>query len=135
MIEKDELILLVGDADGEIGGCVQVHLKYKPEMYTDGRAEFEMLTVKSSLTKRGFGKVLIKAAEEMGRKDGAKTMVLMVFHPDPDHHLDAHKQFLFAWYKKLGYERTVTPNITDLFPEAESVLAFPCKLAFHEKSI
>ena len=76
-----------------------------------------MLSVKASLAGKGYGKILMKAAEDMAKQDGAKTSMRGVIYPDPEHHLDDHKQFLFTWYTKQGYNRAFTIDHAKIFPE------------------
>ena len=116
MIEKDEVILLVNEQDGSVGGSVNIVLNYKPEKYSDGRAYFGMLVVKDSLRGMGYGKMLVKAVEDRAREHGAQTIMIMIFHPDPNHHEDKQKTFLFEWYAKLKYERSETIFVADLYP-------------------
>ena len=90
MIEKDEIILLINESDEEVGGSVNMVLNYKPEKYTDGRAFFSMLVVKDSLRGKGYGNMLVKAAEDRAREQGAQTMMMAIFHPDPSVQEDKH---------------------------------------------
>jgi len=45
------------------------------------------------------------------------------------------KEFLKAWYGRIGYRRIRTGRMDDAYPEVAPPLATPCDLAVYEKPL
>lgn len=93
LLENNELLLAV---DGEkIIGCVKITL------LNDTHAMFGMLVTSHAYRGSGIGGKLVAAAEQWARNQGCTTMCLELLTPRSWQ--QQHKEFLKAWYGRLGY--------------------------------
>ncbi|TQS44753.1 GNAT family N-acetyltransferase [Cryptosporangium phraense] len=112
--------LLVALAGGEIAGVVRVQL------LDDRTGEFGMLAASRKHRGTGVGRELVAAAEEWARDAGRTTMQLEILVP----HEWAHpsKEFLRAWYGRLGYRHERNEPLELTYPHLAPLLATPCDL-------
>ena len=84
-------LLLVAEEAGQLVGTVQLHLATKPN--GRHRAEVAKLLVHSRAQRRGIGRQLMQAVEELARQHGRSTLVLDTLQGAPSELL----------YQGLGY--------------------------------
>ncbi|MBT9393319.1 GNAT family N-acetyltransferase [Hymenobacter sp. NST-14] len=84
-------LLLVAEEAGQLVGTVQLHLATKPN--GRHRAEVAKLLVHSRAQRRGIGRQLMQAVEELARQHGRRTLVLDTLQGAPSELL----------YQGLGY--------------------------------
>ena len=53
----------------------------------------------------------------------------------PRHWAHPSKEFLKAWYGRLGYRHVRTATIEDGYPHLAPLLATPCDLQVHRKAL
>jgi GNAT superfamily N-acetyltransferase len=89
--------VLVADLDGEVLGFVAVHAIPRFE-HSDRVLRIIALVVNAGVRERGIGRLLMDAAEAVGREVGAAFAEVTAGHHRPEaHHL----------YEELGYDGTV----------------------------
>jgi GNAT superfamily N-acetyltransferase len=89
--------VLVADHDGEILGFVAVHALPRFE-HSDRIVRIMALVVDAGVRERGIGRLLMDAAEDMGRAVGAAFAEVTAGHHRPDAR---------RLYEELGYDGTV----------------------------
>jgi GNAT superfamily N-acetyltransferase len=119
--------LAVASVGGEIVGAVQVHA------ISDATGEFGLLATAPEHRGGGVGRALIDFAEQHCRDQGLRTMQLELLVPRSWRH--PSKEFLDAWYRRLGYRVTRTTSVEDSEPELAPWLATPCHFVIYEKSL
>ncbi len=90
VINKPGNIILKYVDNGEILGCVELHLE-------NGKLYLGMLTVRPHLQGKGIGKELLKAAESEAKNKKCKSIFMTV--------ISVRKE-LIDWYVRHGYEHT-----------------------------
>jgi ribosomal protein S18 acetylase RimI-like enzyme len=90
IINKPGYIILKYVENGEILGCVELHLE-------DRKLYLGMLTVQPHLQGKGIGKDLLKAAEVEARNQKCVSIFMTVI---------SVRQELIDWYLRHGYEHT-----------------------------
>src|SRR5258708_14737711 len=90
-VAQDTCVLLVAREAGQIVGSVQLALATKPN--ARHRAEVQKLFVLSSQRRRGIGRALMQAVEQVARSDGRTLLVLDTRQGDSAEQL----------YRTLGY--------------------------------
>jgi GNAT superfamily N-acetyltransferase len=89
--------VLVADHDGEILGFVAVHALPRFE-HSDRIVRVMALVVDAAVRERGIGRLLMEAAEQLGRDVGAAFAEVTAGHHRPDAR---------RLYEELGYDGTV----------------------------
>lgn len=117
--------LFVVRLGGRILGCVRVR------RVDDDTSEFGMLAADPRGT--GVGRELVRFAERWSREEGRDTMRLELLVPRAWTHPD--KEFLAAWYARLGYRVIGTGAVEDSHPDLAPLLATPCDFLVYQKDL
>jgi GNAT superfamily N-acetyltransferase len=117
--------LAVARPDGAIAGCVRL------QVLSPGLGEFGMLVAAPEQRGRGVGRELVAFAEQWARGLELSRMQLELLVPRGwDHPV---KEFLRAWYTRIGYRQVRTARLDEAYPELLPLLATPCDfLIFHK---
>jgi GNAT superfamily N-acetyltransferase len=119
--------IAVARAGGEIVGSIRIQ-------QLDGRAgEFGMLVADPAHRGAGVGRELIRFAEDLSRRRGLETMQLELLVPRDWSH--PNKEFLHAWYTRIGYRRVRTGTIEESYPHLGPLLATECDFVIYEKPL
>jgi GNAT superfamily N-acetyltransferase len=119
--------IVVARSDGELIGCVRA------QRLGDGLSEFGMLAAAHSVRGTGVGRGLIEFVEHWSRGEGRPTMQLEVLKPREWSH--PSKEFLTAWYPRLGYRVVRTGSIDEAYRELAPLLATPCDFVIYHKDL
>lgn len=119
--------LAVALADGDPVGCVQVR------EVAPGVAEFGLLAASPEHRGSGVGRTLVGYAERRARDRGQRAMRLELLVPREWRH--PHKEFLRAWYERLGYRLVGTTTVAEVHPHLTALQATPCNVLRYEKSL
>jgi GNAT superfamily N-acetyltransferase len=112
---------------GGLAGCVRIQR-------LDGHtAEFGMLAVAPAYRGTGAGSELVRFAEQSSWDNGCHIMQLQVLMPRRWSH--PSKEFLTAWYTRLGYEPARTGTIEESCPDLAPLLATPCDFVTYRKKL
>jgi GNAT superfamily N-acetyltransferase len=112
---------------GRIVGSVRV------QRLDEDRGEFGMLVADPADRGLGVGRELVRFAERTCRADGVGTMQLELLVPRGWTH--PTKEFLAAWYTRLGYRVARTGTIDEAYPALAPLLATPCDFVIYEKEL
>jgi Acetyltransferase (GNAT) domain len=82
---------------------------------------------------RGVGRALVDFAERQSRERGLRAMQLELLVPQAWRH--SSKEFLKAWYGRLGYRLIRTIDVQDSHPHLAPLLATACDLEIYEKPL
>ncbi|PWK87177.1 acetyltransferase (GNAT) family protein [Lentzea atacamensis] len=97
----------------------------------DGLGEFGMLVAAPEERGTGLGRDLVSFAERWGRERGLSRMQLELLVPRTWNH--PVKDFLRAWYTRIGYRVVRTGDLGEDYPALVPRLACPCDfLVFHK---
>lgn len=96
-------------------------------------AEFGMLAADPELRGRGIGRELVAFVEALAAERGARTMQLELLVPTTWAH--PSKEFLRAWYERIGYRVVRTGHLAELYPDLAPLLATECDLLVFHKAI
>jgi GNAT superfamily N-acetyltransferase len=119
--------IAVARVRGRIVGCVRVR------RMDEGTGEFGMLVADPAHRGVGIGRELIRFAERSCREDGLATMQLELLVPRGWTH--PTKQFLAAWYTRIGYRVARTGTIDEAYPALAPQLATPCDFVIYRKDL
>ena len=119
--------LILAEIDGAIVGSVSVNLM------SDGFGEFGMLAADPHHRGQGIGSALVDRAESWARDMGRHTMRLELLTPRTWTH--PSKEFLKAWYSRIGYAPRATEPLEVLRPELARALATECDFTVWHKSL
>ena len=119
--------IAVARADARIVGAVRI------QRQDTGAAEFGMLVTDPSHRGQGVGRELVRFAERWSREQGVDTMQLEVLVPR--HWSHPSKEFLKAWYARIGYRPVRTGQFEESYPELAPHLATPCDFVIYHKSL
>jgi GNAT superfamily N-acetyltransferase len=119
--------IAVARARGRIVGCVRV------QRLDEGTGEFGMLVADPAHRGLGIGRELIRFAERSCREDGLATMQLELLVPRDWTH--PTKEFLAAWYTRIGYRVARTGTIDEAYPALAPLLATPCDFVIYQKDL
>jgi GNAT superfamily N-acetyltransferase len=97
-----------------------------------GHSELGMLVADPAHRGRGVGRELVWFAERWSREQGL-DMQLEVLVPRQWSH--PSKEFLKAWYPRIGYRPVRTGQLEESYPELAPLLATPCDLLTYHKSL
>ena len=107
--EGAQYLLAKDDATSVLQGCVSLQA-VSPEKWYLGS-----LTVSPALQKAGFGRELLRAAEEYAAIHGARTIEMTVVNL---------RDALISWYERRGYRRT---GGTRSFPYGDNRFGTPTR--------
>jgi GNAT superfamily N-acetyltransferase len=119
--------IAVATVDGEVAGSVHVH------DVADDASEFGMLVADPDYRGTGVGRALVDFAEQRSRERGLRAMRLELLVPRTWRH--PCKEFLRAWYRRLGYRVIRTIEVGETHPHLAPLLATPCDLEVYEKPL
>jgi GNAT superfamily N-acetyltransferase len=125
MIAGEEITL--ARVDGRIVGSIRI------QQLDDGVGEFGMLVADPDHRGEGIGRELVRFAEELSRRRGLDTMQLELLVPRDWTH--PNKEFLDAWYTRIGYRPVRTGNFEQSYPQLEPLLATPCDFVIYRKPL
>jgi GNAT superfamily N-acetyltransferase len=112
---------------GRIVGCVRV------QRLDERTGEFGMLVADPACRGVGIGRDLIRFAERRCSDDGLPTMQLELLVPRDWTH--PTKEFLAAWYTRIGYRVARTGTIDEAYPSLAPLLATPCDFVIYQKDL
>jgi ribosomal protein S18 acetylase RimI-like enzyme len=119
--------IAVATLDGKIVGSVRV------QRLEDGNGEFGMLAAGIAHRGAGIGRELVRFAEQKCREEGAKAMQLELLMPREWSH--PAKDFLAAWYARIGYRVVRVGTLDEANPELVPFLATPCDFLIYHKDL
>jgi GNAT superfamily N-acetyltransferase len=124
-IEAEEIA--VATVGGGLAGVVRV------QPISDVTAEFGLLATDPDYRGIGVGRALIVFAERHSHERGRRTMQLELLVPRTGRH--PSKEFLDAWYRRLGYQVVRRTSADDSEPQLAPLLATPCEFVVYEKPL
>jgi GNAT superfamily N-acetyltransferase len=113
--------------DGRLLGVVRV------QQLDGGDGEFGMLVAAPEHRGAGIGRELVRFAEDWGRKRQLARMQLELLMPQTWAH--PVKEFLRAWYTRIGYRPVGTGNLAEDYPALVPLLATPCDFVIFHKDL
>jgi GNAT superfamily N-acetyltransferase len=119
--------IVVAKRDGRIVGAVRLH------DVAEDLSEFGLLVAAPEERGTGVGRALLDFAEEDSRGRGRRAMQLELLLPRTWQH--PTKEFLKAWYGRIGYRPVRTGSMDDAYPHLAPLLATACDLAVYEKPL
>jgi GNAT superfamily N-acetyltransferase len=119
--------IAVARVRGRIVGCVRI------QRLDEGTGEFGMLVADPAHRGAGIGRELVRFAERKCRADGLGTMQLELLVPRGWTH--PTKEFLAAWYTRIGYRVARTGTIDEAYPALAPLLATPCDFVIYQKDL
>lgn len=125
-IRAGELAVAVTGRDAVVG-CVRVR------QIDDTTAEFGLLAARSGRWGAGVGRALVGFAEQAGRDAGRSVMELELMAPRDGPH--PAKDFLRAWYERLGYRAVGRSDLARVHPGLGPRLARPCDFVRYRKPL
>jgi GNAT superfamily N-acetyltransferase len=112
---------------GEVVGCVRV------QCLDEMTGEFGMLAADRAHRGVGVGRELVRYAERKCRADGLGAIQLELLVPRDWSH--PTKEFLDAWYARIGYRVARTGTIDEAYPALAPLLATPCDFVIYHKDL
>jgi ribosomal protein S18 acetylase RimI-like enzyme len=112
---------------GRVVGCVRI------QRLDEGTGEFGMLASDPAHRGLGVGRELLRFAERKCRAEGLRTMRLEVLVPRDWTH--PTKEFLAAWYSRIGYRIARSGTIDEAYPALAPLLATPCDFVIYHKDL
>ena len=119
--------IAVARMDGAIVGAVRI------QQLDASTGEFGMLVADPDRRGVGVGRDLITFAEELSRQRGLTVMELEVLVPRDWKH--PTKEFLHAWYTRIGYQPVRSGTIDERYPKLAPLLATPCDFVIYHKNL
>lgn len=119
--------IAVGTVRGQVAGSVRVR------QLPGGTGEFGMLVAAPEHRGSGVGRALVDFAERTSGEQGLRVMQLELLVPRERTH--PSKEFLRAWYGRIGYRLVRTGTFEDSYPDLASLLATPCNVEIYEKRL
>ena len=119
--------IAVARRHGRVVGCVRV------QRLDEGTGEFGMLAADPAHRGVGVGRELVRFAERKCRADGLGVIQLELLVPRDWTH--PAKQFLDAWYTRIGYRVARTGPIDEAYPALAPLLATPCDFVIYRKAL
>jgi GNAT superfamily N-acetyltransferase len=96
-------------------------------------SKFGMLVAALEHRGAGIGRTLVEFAERSACERGLRAMQLELLVPRTWQH--PSKEFLRSWYGRCGYRVVRTRTVDETHPLLAPLLATPCDLLVHEKSL
>jgi GNAT superfamily N-acetyltransferase len=119
--------IAVAQIDGQIVGSVRIQA-------LDRRVgEFGMLVAEPARRGEGIGRELVIFAEELSWRRGLAVMQLELLVPRGWTH--PTKEFLHAWYTRIGYRPERSGTIDEDYPHMAPLLAAPCDFVVYHKDL
>lgn len=119
-------IVLIRDGSG-IAGSVRI------QQLGDDLGEFGMLVADPARRGAGIGRELVAFAEQWARDRGLRRMQLELLVPrDWEHPV---KEFLRAWYTRIGYAPVHLGRFDEDFPQLAPLLATDCDFLVMHKDL
>jgi GNAT superfamily N-acetyltransferase len=119
--------IAVARVDGQAVGCIRI------QELGDGAGEFGLLAADPAHRGEGVGRELVGFAEEACRTRGMAVMQLELLVPRGWSH--PTKEFLHAWYTRIGYRPVRTGSIDESYPQLAPLLASPCDFVVYHKPL
>ncbi|KUI33473.1 GNAT family N-acetyltransferase [Mycobacterium sp. GA-2829] len=119
--------IAIAEDDGRLTGVVCV------KRLDADTGEFGMLATNPAVRGRGIGRDLVRFAEQVARAEGCRTMQLELLVPR-DWVLES-KEFLAAWYARLGYRLHRTGHIDEAYPELAPMLCTATDFRIYRKAL
>jgi GNAT superfamily N-acetyltransferase len=119
--------IAVARLGGEIVGCIRI------QRLDEHTGEFGMLTADPAHRGIGVGRELVRFAERTCRAEGVRTMQLELLVPRESSH--PIKEFLAAWYTRIGYRVVRTGTIAEAYPALAAQLATPCDFVIYHRDL
>jgi GNAT superfamily N-acetyltransferase len=119
--------LAVAWLDGRIVGVVRV------QCLDSGEAEFGMLVASPEHRWVGIGTELVTFAERWARERGHDLLQLELLVPQTWKH--PVKEFLRAWYTRIGYRPVRTGRFDEAYPALQPHLATACDFVIYHKTL
>jgi GNAT superfamily N-acetyltransferase len=112
---------------GRIVGCVRI------QRLDEQTGEFGMLVADAAHRGVGIGRELVRFAERKCSAEGLSTVQLELLVPRGWTH--PTKEFLAAWYTRIGYRVARTGTIDEAYPALAPLLATPCDFVIYQKAL
>ena len=112
---------------GRVVGSVRV------QRLDDGTGEFGMLAADPAHRGVGVGRELVRFAERKCRADELGVIQLELLVPRAWTH--PTKEFLDAWYTRIGYRVARTGTVDEAYPALAPLLATPCDFVIYRKAL
>jgi ribosomal protein S18 acetylase RimI-like enzyme len=112
---------------GDVVGAVRI------QRLDQRTGELGMLVANPGNRNRGIGRALVDHAERRCASSGCSTMQLELLMPLTWSH--PTKDFLAAWYERLGYRVVRRASTDEIIPTLAHLLATPCDFAVYHKSL
>jgi GNAT superfamily N-acetyltransferase len=119
--------LVVSRRDGRLAGVLRLR------RWDDDTAELGMLAADPAVRGAGVGKLLVRFAEDTARARGHRFMRLELLVPRT--FPLASKQFLAAWYTRLGYQVERVGRLDEMYPHLAPLLATEADLRVYRKPL
>ncbi|HEY7145877.1 MAG TPA: GNAT family N-acetyltransferase [Streptosporangiaceae bacterium] len=119
--------IAVARAEERLIGAVRI------QRLATGEGEFGMLVADPAHRGTGVGRALVRFAERWSHEQCLDTIQLEVLMPR--HWTHPSKEFLKAWYTRIGYRPVRTGHFEDSYPELAPLLATPCDFVIYHKQI
>jgi GNAT superfamily N-acetyltransferase len=130
-VEIKEMIaggeIAVARLDGKIVGSVRI------QKLDEGTGEFGVLVADPAHRSEGIGRELVVFAEELCRQRGLGVVQLELLVPREWKH--PTKEFLNAWYIRIGYRPVRSGTIDESYPRLAPLLATPCDYVVYHKDL
>ena len=125
MVAAEQIAL--ASVNGQAVGCIHV------QVLGDRAGEFGLLAADPAHRGEGVGRELVGFAEELCRRRGLAVMQLELLVPRGWSH--PTKEFLHAWYTRIGYRPVRTADIGETYPQLAPLLATPCDFVVYRKPL
>jgi GNAT superfamily N-acetyltransferase len=119
--------LILAEIDDALVGSV--HVSFVGERV----GEFGMLAADPGRRGAGIGSALVRHAESWARQQGCHTMRLELL--TPRHWKNPRKEFLTAWYARIGYAPQNTEPLERMYPNLVPELATDCDFTVWHKPL
>ncbi len=119
--------IAVARQGGRLVGSVRV------QRLDERTGEFGMLAADPAHRGIGVARELVRFAEQKFRAEGLGTMQLELLVPRDWTH--PTKEFLAAWYTRIGYRVVRTGTIDEAYPALAPLLATPCDFVIYQKDL
>jgi GNAT superfamily N-acetyltransferase len=125
MIARGEIA--VARSAGSIVGSVRI------QTLDERTGEFGVLVADPACRNEGIGRRLVVFAEETCRRRGLRVMQLELLVPREWKH--PSKEFLHAWYTRIGYRPVRSGTIDESYPRLAPLLATSCDYVVYHKDL
>jgi GNAT superfamily N-acetyltransferase len=125
MIAADQIAL--ARVEDQIVGCIRIR------DLANGAGEFGLLAADPDHRGEGVGRELVGFAEERCRRRGLAVVQLELLVPRGWSH--PTKEFLHAWYTRMGYQPVRRESIEESYAHLGPLLATPCDLVVYHRPL